>query len=211
MRISDLSRHTGVPVGTIKFYLRAGLLPPGTPTGRNQADYGEEHLRRLRFVRALTGIGHLDLSSVADLLAAIEDAGVGLPELYEAVNRAMFPIEPASNDIDVQPWARTAVDGFIDDRGWGVPARAPGRTRLARVLTAMDRLGCGCGVDFFTPFADAADRLAVHELNLVREGDTDRAAAVARTVLLEAALAALRRMAQEHHLTGLTDPEDAVD
>ena len=28
-------------IATIKYYLREGLLPPGTATGRNQADYPE--------------------------------------------------------------------------------------------------------------------------------------------------------------------------
>src|SRR5256886_17599843 len=46
VRISDLSRQTGVPTATIKFYLREHLLPPGAMTARNQADYGSEHLRR---------------------------------------------------------------------------------------------------------------------------------------------------------------------
>src|SRR2546430_9317670 len=47
VRISDLSRQTGVPTATIKFYLREHLLPPGAMTARNQADYGSEHLRRV--------------------------------------------------------------------------------------------------------------------------------------------------------------------
>ena len=32
MRIGDLAKTTGVPVATLKFYLREGLLPAGTPT-----------------------------------------------------------------------------------------------------------------------------------------------------------------------------------
>lgn len=28
MRIGDLAKTTGVPVATLKFYLREGLLPP---------------------------------------------------------------------------------------------------------------------------------------------------------------------------------------
>src|SRR2546430_15817976 len=49
VRISDLSRQTGVPTATIKFYLREHLLPPGAMTARNQADYGSGHLRRVWF------------------------------------------------------------------------------------------------------------------------------------------------------------------
>ena len=38
MRIAELSRRSGDSIPSIKFYLREGLLPAGTATGRNQAD-----------------------------------------------------------------------------------------------------------------------------------------------------------------------------
>lgn len=203
MRISDLSRQTGVPVGTIKFYLRERLLPPGRPTGRNQAEYGEQHLRRLRLIRAFTNIGQLDLSSVRDLLAAIEDDTLPLPGLYEVVNRSLFPEEPPSGEVDGVTEARAEVDAFVKRRGWLVETGTPGRNRLIHVLATLERLGCECGIDFFNPYADAAERLAVRELDLLPADGVgaNRAAAVVRTVLLEVALASLRRMAQEHYLT----------
>jgi DNA-binding transcriptional MerR regulator len=203
MRISDLSRKTGLPVATIKFYLRERLIPPGTPTGRNQAVYNETHLRRLRLIRALTNIGKLDLSSVRELLAAIEDEDLALPDLYEVVNHTLFPEGPEQREADGVRRARVKVDEFIDALGWHVDRDAPGRGRLAHVLAAMQRLGCECGVDFFAPYAEAAERLAIQELDLLPPDGVgaDRAAAVARTVLLEVALAAMRRMAHEHYAT----------
>ena len=48
MRISDLSRASGVTIPTIKFYLREGLLPSGDRTARNQATYEAAHVRRLQ-------------------------------------------------------------------------------------------------------------------------------------------------------------------
>ena len=41
MRISELSAQTGVPVPTIKYYLREGLLPEGERSAPTQAAYGE--------------------------------------------------------------------------------------------------------------------------------------------------------------------------
>ena len=41
MRIGELSRATEVPVPTIKYYLREGLLPHGELSSPNQASYGE--------------------------------------------------------------------------------------------------------------------------------------------------------------------------
>jgi len=44
--MAELSKTSGVPVATIKFYLRERLLPAGERTGPNQSIYGEQHLRR---------------------------------------------------------------------------------------------------------------------------------------------------------------------
>ena len=38
MRISDLAETTGVPVHTLKYYLREGLLMPGEATSRTRAE-----------------------------------------------------------------------------------------------------------------------------------------------------------------------------
>lgn len=43
MKISELSRRTGVPVASIKYFLRQGLLPAGRATAATLAEYGEEH------------------------------------------------------------------------------------------------------------------------------------------------------------------------
>ncbi|MDG4793442.1 MerR family transcriptional regulator [Micromonospora sp. WMMD1082] len=199
MRISDLSKRTGVPVATIKFYLREGLLPPGQPTGRNQARYGESHRRQLFFIRALTGIGQLELSSVLELLSAIDDDRPPLSDLYAAVSRAIHPQDSGStadNDVEL---VRQEVDRFIGALGWTVDPAAPGRARLARVVYALRQLGCGDGIDFFRPYALLAEQFADRELSLLpTDGDVDRGAAAARAVLFDVALSALRGMAQEH-------------
>lgn len=202
MRISNLSEQSGVPVATIKFYLREGLLQPGVPTARNQAVYDTRHLRRLRLIRALTTIGQLDLSSVRELLSAVLDEDLPLPRLYQVVHRSLSAKEPASHGNDGAESARADVDGFISRLGWQVAPHAPGRSTLAQVMAALRGLGCESDIEFLAPYAAAADELAVHELDLIPADGfvTDRAAAVARTVLLEVALTAMRRMAQEHHV-----------
>lgn len=53
MRIAALSDATGLPVATLKYYLREGLLHPGTATAVNQSAYDDSHIRRARLVRAL--------------------------------------------------------------------------------------------------------------------------------------------------------------
>jgi DNA-binding transcriptional MerR regulator len=202
MRISELSRRSGVPVGTIKFYVREGLLPPGELTARNQAEYGEHHLRRLRFIRVLTGIVQMDLSSVRDLLLAIEYEHLPLHDLFDVVNEALVPQAKVAMPSPSLAPARSDVDELVDRLGWRVAPDAAARDILAQVVAALHDLGCDCDIDFFLPFAAAADQLVVQELDLLpagREADA-RAAAVARAALLAVAMAAMRRMAHEHHL-----------
>jgi len=201
MRISYLSRQAGLPVATIKFYLREGLLPPGTPTGRNQADYGDDHLRRLLFIRALTAVGKLDLATVRQLLATIEDDQVALTGLYEVVHSLSG--DPAPKEGNGLPEASADVDRLIDELGWSVDSGAAGRDQLAQVVAALRRLGCDCGIGFFGPYAATAEQLVAQEMDLLPEDgvEVDRAAAVVRAVLLEVALTAVHRMAREHYVT----------
>ena len=44
MRISELSTRSGVPVPTIKYYLREGLVPEGARSSPTQAEYDEPTL-----------------------------------------------------------------------------------------------------------------------------------------------------------------------
>src|SRR5829696_1255640 len=57
MRISALADAAGLPVATVKFYLREGLLHSGVATSATQASYDESHLRRLAHVRPLPPSG----------------------------------------------------------------------------------------------------------------------------------------------------------
>nr|WTA64423.1 MerR family transcriptional regulator [Micromonospora sp. NBC_00855] len=202
MRISELSRQSGASVPTIKFYLREGLLPPGTPTARNQADYGERHLRRIRLIRTFTGLAGLDLSSVRELLVAVDDERVPMADLYEVLNRIIAPYDPqpsGSAEIE-QAQAQAEVHGFLKGLGWQHGPSSTGPEALARVLAALRSLGCDADIDFFAPFAAAAALLASAELDLLPPEvvKQERGAAVVRSVLFDAVFAALRRMAHEH-------------
>ncbi|MFI6235575.1 MerR family transcriptional regulator [Micromonospora sp. NPDC050784] len=195
MRISYLSKETGLPVATIKYYLRERLLPPGRPTGRNQADYDDRHLRRLQLIRALTHVGKLDLSTVRQLLASIEDRQLPLAGLYEVVHSLSGEAVNLSD-------ATADVDQFIDELGWAVHPDAAGRAQLAQVVAALRRLGCDCSIQYFAPYAAMAEQLVEQEMALLPadDADVDRAAAVVRAVLLEVALTAVHRMAREHYV-----------
>jgi DNA-binding transcriptional MerR regulator len=51
MKISELSRWSGVPVSTIRYYILEGLLPEAIKTGKTRAYYCSAHLKSLDLIR----------------------------------------------------------------------------------------------------------------------------------------------------------------
>ena len=202
MRMAKLSEAASVPVPTIKYYLREGLLPAGRRTAANQADYGEAHIRRLRLVRALVEVGGLGMATVREVLAAMDDPRRSLHEVLGTAHWALAGRSTATGALPVGEEARADVDRFIDELGWTVGPEAPARAELARALATLRRLGWPVGAGVFERYAQAADRLGAWELDQLpsaacRPEAVERA--VVGTVVFETALVALRRLAQEHH------------
>lgn len=202
MRISELSRATAVPVPTIKYYLREGLLHPGAATGANQAAYAQEHVHRLRLIRTLREVGGLAIADVRRVLDAVDDASLPLHRALGVAHHALAQPEPEAPDPDVEE-ARADVDAFLAGLGWEVSPEAPGRRVLADALVALRRLGGDWGAEVFAPYAESADAIASWEIRETPPGGATRAElvewAVVGTVVFDTALRALRWLAQEHH------------
>lgn len=199
MRISELSRASGVPIPTIKYYLREGLLPAGQRTAANQASYGDEHARRLRLIRVLVEVGGLSLSAVRGVLDALAQRDRPLHDTLATAHVALRREgpEPGAGIAD----ARTDVDAWLGTLGWALEAENPARDDLAAALVALRRLGWEVGPEVFARYATHADALAEAEIGYVA-GRDDREAAVEATVIgtvvFDRAFSALRRLAHEH-------------
>jgi DNA-binding transcriptional MerR regulator len=212
MQVSELSRRSGVPIPTIKYYLREGLLPPGAATAATRAEYSEPHLRRLRLIRALLEIGELPVTSIKHIVSGLDDAAVGLHDLLGRVQYALGPqVSPPADDPDWQS-ADAEVTALIDDLGWIITPEAPARALLAGALVALHRLDSAPQGLGLREYAVEVSRVAALEVASVGgvppeppPGETasvaDRTAvvesAVAGMVLYEQVLIALRRLAQE--------------
>jgi DNA-binding transcriptional MerR regulator len=202
MRISELSERSGIPIPTIKLYLREGLLFRGKRTARNQAEYAEGHVRRLHLIRALTEVGGLSLIAVRRVLEAIDDERVPLIDMLGVAHFALGPTPdgtPPSADLVK---ALAEVDRFLAGLQWTVDPDAPAKRSLAHALVTLRRLGHDTNVQAFLPYADAADRLAKQEV--ISIDSTEHRGQVVEdivlgTIVFEAALVALRRLAEEHH------------
>lgn len=200
MRISELARAGGVSVATAKFYLREGLLPPGELTAANQAAYGPEHVHRLRLIRVMLEVGRMPLSSVREVLVALDDPALPMHDLLAVAHRNLAL--PRIGEGPADPAAVAEVDAVLERLGWRVADDGPARRDLAGSVAALHRLGWSVDSDVLEPYARAADSIAEREVEYVGEAPS-RAESVERlvvgTVVFEAVLAALRRLAEERH------------
>jgi AcrR family transcriptional regulator len=69
MTISELSRVTGIPASTIRFYLREGILPAPERRGKTRAYYGAIHVQRLREIKKLRIKSELSINEIKERLA----------------------------------------------------------------------------------------------------------------------------------------------
>ncbi|MEU2110469.1 MerR family transcriptional regulator [Streptomyces sp. NPDC019507] len=203
MRLAELSDRSGVPIPTIKYYLRERLLPPGRRLSATQAEYDEGHLRRLRLVRALIQVGRMPVATAREVLEAVADDGL---DPHARLGAAVWAIphgtEPDEDDPATDT-ARRAADALLEQLGWTfgaeVGAQSPAYRMVVSGIATMIRLGYPCDVGQLLPYARSAAELAVADLDLVEgyePGEEQVEAAVALTVLYEPVLLGLRRLAQ---------------
>lgn len=198
MRIAALSVATELPVATLKYYLREGLLHPGAATAVNQADYDEGHVRRARLVRALLELGNLQLSDIKRVLAAVSDETVGLHDAFGIAQDAMVP--PRTRSGHAYERALADVDVFVRRHRLQVRPDAQVRGMLADALVAVRSGGWDFDLAAFDERMPRITAEAIAELSGVPADDRAAAmeASVIGTISYEVAIAALRRLALEH-------------
>ncbi|MFF3401668.1 MerR family transcriptional regulator [Streptomyces sp. NPDC002659] len=211
MRISELSRRSGVATATIKYYLREGLLPPGRATAATQAEYGESHVQRLRLIRALIGVRGLTVSAAKDVLDALSEVETDTHDLLGLV----FGVWPASGakdsackdsaGKDEDPDSDSSeVNALLAEMGWTVTEHNPARHVISQTLDTLRSLGMDYDWQKLVPYAQLAEKTAVLDLDQLQdpaEPIEKAERAVLLTFLLEPALLALRRLAQEAEST----------
>ncbi|MFC6084410.1 MerR family transcriptional regulator [Sphaerisporangium aureirubrum] len=201
MRISELSATSGVPVPTIKYYLREGLLPQGVSTAATRAEYGEAHLRRLRLIRALLEVGGLPVAAIAKIVAAVEDEDTPVHTMLGTAHYALAPAVEEDPGDEERARARGRVDRLIGDLGWQVRADAPTRAELAWILARLERLGRPAPEEDLRHYASVVmDLVSGHEMGKIPWDGTREAAVeslVVGTVLYGRIFDVLRRLAHE--------------
>lgn len=201
MRIGELSQRSGVPIPTIKYYLREGLLHGGVALAANQAAYGDDHLRRLRLIRALIDVGGVSVAAAADVIAALGSDDLAPHDLLGTAHHAITPTRRPDRSTPAWHDARARAAALIAGRGWLVDPHTPAIDLLADVLAALTDLGAADLLDNLDRYADAAATVADFEVDaVIARGDRESMVelVVVGTVLGEALLSALRLLAHEH-------------
>ncbi len=73
MTISELGALSNVPLSTIKFYIRQGLIPRPNKTRGTKAYYNSTHLQQLRLIKKIQSEGNLALSKIKEIFNIMED------------------------------------------------------------------------------------------------------------------------------------------
>lgn len=197
MRISALAAAVGLPVATVKFYLREGLLHPGVATSATQASYDESHVRRLRLIRALTGPVGLSVQQARTILGLVDDPG---DDLYATLGRAVSALPPAIDDAasdddpDPYPRARAALEAL----GQVYDPRFAAVAQLETALAAAEAAGMPISEDRLLEYGRRLRDIALFDLErMPQEPHAAVEYTVLGTALYEPVLLALRRLAHQ--------------
>ncbi len=206
MRISELSARTGVALATVKFYLREGLLPRGEKSSATQAQYGPEHVARLRLLRLLREVGDLPVARLRGVVEAAADPTRPLPQVIGTAARALAPDPPTvlRQDEASRRQAEELAEQLIAQAGWTrVTPDSPDRRTLAAVLELVRAEGHGLATaDALRAYAEAADTIGRLDIAAL-DGGLPAEQLVEQLVVGQVAfgtlLLTLRRLAEEHH------------
>lgn len=204
MRLAELSERSGVSTATIKYYLREGLLAPGHQINATTAEYDEEHLRRLRLVRAMIQVGKVPVATIREVLGHVDDDS--LPRairLGSAVWALPQVPEPDADDEFVQG-AKAAMEELLTTLGWshaqGMTTVSPSFRSLVVAAAALRRLGYDWSPETLVPYARLMHQVAELDMDFMEAhvSEAEKAeVAVLGVVLVEPMLRALHRLAQE--------------
>ena len=131
LKMSELAERSGVSAGTIKHYLREGLL--GSPddvlrTSRNMAYYPEEFVERIRLIKRLQEERFMPLRVIREVMSTDPARAVRLIELEDRI------LERAIEAGESGRVSRAAVRAT-----YAMPANVLGRLEALGVLTPNAR------------------------------------------------------------------------
>ena len=193
MRISELAVTTGVPVHTLKYYLREGLLMPGDAQSRTLADYGQAHVERVRLIRALVEHGGIGIVGVRGILQAITAPPPARHDLLGLAHSAL-PSPAARGPVSEE------VVQLIADLEWPVGPQCPAMSALTSAVESARAAGVTLDPETLRSYAQAMADVATVDVGVATSAGSPEEAmrqVVVGTVMVDPVLIALRRVAQQ--------------
>lgn len=169
LRIGELAEASGVPVPTIKHYLREGLLPEGTKTSRNMAYYPPELVDRVKLIKRLQEDRFMPLRAIKSLLDEDPERAGELVELEDRIlERALGEERTRTSAAEVRE--RYGIPREVLDRLEQIEVLSPNSRGYSssdvRIIEAISRFRAG-GYDEqigFTVYDTLRYKTALEEL-----------------------------------------------
>ncbi len=127
LKMSELAEASGVSAGTIKHYLREGLLPDPVKTSRNMAYYPPAFVDRIRLIKQLQEERFMPLKAIKRVLADDPDRARALVEVEDKILAR------------AQHSESSRISRAEAERRYGIPREALDRLEEIGVLTPNSR------------------------------------------------------------------------
>jgi MerR family copper efflux transcriptional regulator len=127
LKIGEVARQSGLPIDTIRYYERSGLLPEPARRPSGYRSYGADALHRLRFIHRAKTLG-FRLSEIEELLAL--DRGGDVRAVRNAARRKLA-------DLDRRLLELTRIRQALATLVEHCPGEGPGAS--CPILSALNR------------------------------------------------------------------------
>jgi AcrR family transcriptional regulator len=120
MKIKEVAQLSGISLSTIRFYLREGLLPPAIKTGKTMAYYGQEHLKRLAFIKQLQSEKNMPLHFIkSEINKKFQDKKETSSLTYSNDHKKEEIISSAIRVFREKGYAATSIQDIVTEGGIG--------------------------------------------------------------------------------------------
>ena len=92
MKIGELAKRAEVPIDTVRYYEREGLIPPPIRRASGYRDYVDADVDRLRFMRRAKGLG-FTLHEIRELLSLTAMSGDDMAALNAQTQAKLRDVE----------------------------------------------------------------------------------------------------------------------
>jgi len=158
MKISELVQKTGVSKETIHYYIREGLLRKPRKTGRNAAQYSDEHVEQIKTIKALQDNHYLPLAVIRKILERNRKATPAEKASLNILTEHSRPIDRLLSETHLEGKATFLAATGLGEKWleklvrWGIitPREDNGKVHfsslditLGKLVVTMDQLGFG--------------------------------------------------------------------